>query len=412
MSEKVKIPYRAAIIGVSGFGHTHYGDLMREVEAGNCQIIAATVINQDEEAEKCAKLKELGATLYTDYNEMLEKHRGEIDLCCVPTGISMHAPMSIAAMRSGANVFVEKPVAATVQEVAEMQRVEQETNKFCAVGYQHVYLPNTHQTKELIMAGGIGKLQAIRVKGLWPRDEKYYNRNNWAGAIRSGDYWVLDSPFNNALAHYLNLACFLAGDSFEKSAQVKAVQAELYRGNKIENADTACIKVITSNDVEILFIVSHCSSASDGPEFSIIGDKASLQGRHDAISGIAADGSKVDFPVLENREDFRVCIFDAIRARLLDDQAFYCSLDIAGTQTICANGAHESSRVNPFPAEICHRIPTDNDSFRTVVDGLDSAIDKCFDEGKMFSELGVDWAVPGDYIDMVGYNCFNGGKCL
>ncbi len=411
MSEKVKLPYRAAIIGVSGFGNVHYSDLMREVEVGNCKIIAATVINQDDEVEKCEKLKSLGTILYTDYNEMLEKHKGQIDLCCIPTGISMHAPMSIAAMRAGANVFVEKPVSATIQEVLEMKQVEAETGKFCAIGYQHIYLPNVRQTKELILAGGIGKLKSIRVKGLWPRDEKYYSRNNWAGTIRANGEWVLDSPFNNALSHYLNLACFLAGGSFDQSADVVGVQAELYRANKIESADTACIKVFTSNDVEILFIVTHCSSATDGPDFAIIGDQGELEGRNDSLYGTTADGRKVKFPVLENREDFRRCIFDAIRARMLDENAFYCSLDIGGTQTICANGAHESSVVNRIPAKLCHRVPTDNESFRTVVDGLDAAIDKCFAEGKMFSEIGLDWAVSGEYIGMIGYDHFDGGKC-
>ena len=196
------------LLAFSGFGNVHYSDLMREVEVGNCKIIAATVINQDDEVEKCEKLKSLGTILYADYNEMLEKHKGEIDLCCIPTGISMHAPMSIAAMRYGANVFVEKPVAATIQEVLEMKQVEAETGKFCAIGYQHIYLPNVRQAKELILSGGIGKLKSIRVKGLWPRDEKYYNRNNWAGTIRANGEWVLDSPFNNALSHYLNLGLF------------------------------------------------------------------------------------------------------------------------------------------------------------------------------------------------------------
>ena len=411
MSEKVTIPYRAAIIGVSGFGAVHYTDLMNEVEAGNCKIVAATVINQDEEIEKCATLKAMGTKIYTDYQQMLDENSGEIDLCCVPTGIAMHAPMSIAAMKSGANVFVEKPVAATVQEVAEMQCVEKETGKFCAVGYQHIYQANTHATKKLILDGGIGKLKCIRAKGLWPRDEKYYGRNNWAGSVRVGDNWVLDSPFNNALAHYLNLACFLAGDSFEKSAVIKGVQAEMYRGNKIENCDTACIKVFTASGVEILFDVTHCSKETDGPTYTIYGEKGTLYWDDDSTLGTAADGSKVDYPRVE-RGEFRNAIFTHIKERLVDPQAFYCSLDIAGTQTLCANGAHESSAINQFPAEICHRTPTANESFRTVVDNIDEIIEESYKTGKMFSELGVDWAVPGEYIDTTEYKSFEGGKSL
>ena len=43
-----------AIIGISGWGRIHYEDLLRRRERGDIRICAATVINQAEEAEKCA----------------------------------------------------------------------------------------------------------------------------------------------------------------------------------------------------------------------------------------------------------------------------------------------------------------------------------------------------------------------
>ena len=41
-----------AVIGVSGFGAVHYNDFVREHAAGRVNVVAATVINQSEEAEK------------------------------------------------------------------------------------------------------------------------------------------------------------------------------------------------------------------------------------------------------------------------------------------------------------------------------------------------------------------------
>lgn len=52
--------YKAAIIGISGFGEIHYRDLVSEVNNGNVQLIGATVINQEEETEKMHLAKVAG----------------------------------------------------------------------------------------------------------------------------------------------------------------------------------------------------------------------------------------------------------------------------------------------------------------------------------------------------------------
>ncbi len=70
-----------AIIGVSGFGQTHYRDLLRYQQKGRLNISAATIINQDQEAEKCAELRALGCVIYDDYRKMLEDFKGKLDLC-------------------------------------------------------------------------------------------------------------------------------------------------------------------------------------------------------------------------------------------------------------------------------------------------------------------------------------------
>ena len=205
---------RTAIIGVSGFGNTHYHDLVRYQERGELEIICAAIINQDEEAEKCEKLKSVGCEIFTDYKTMLEKFNNSIDICFIPTGISMHVPMSIAAMRAGANVFVEKPVTALLSELEELKKVEKETGKFVAVGYQTIYQPSIAKIKNTILEGGLGEVNTIKFCGLTVRDNVYYARNNWAGCIKIGENWILDSPYNNAMAHQVNLICFFCRRNF------------------------------------------------------------------------------------------------------------------------------------------------------------------------------------------------------
>src|SRR5690606_38595299 len=110
MSESSQV-WRVALIGISGYGRIHL-QLARECRArGEVAIVAATVINAEEEAENIAELRAHGCTIYSDYEEMLREQRGRIDLCLIPTGIHWHARMTISALRAGANVLVEKPLA-------------------------------------------------------------------------------------------------------------------------------------------------------------------------------------------------------------------------------------------------------------------------------------------------------------
>ena len=269
---------KTAIIGVSGFGNVHYNDLILYQGKGFLEISAATIINQDEEAEKSAKLRSLGCKIYTDYIQMLNDFRGEIDICFIPTGIPLHRPMTIAAMESGANVFVEKPLAATIQEVNDMKKVQTSSGKFAAVGYQTMYTPELMLIKKTICSGKLGKVKSVKCCALWPRAEAYYNRNNWAGKLKIKDeVWVLDSPFNNALAHQLNQICFFAGKEIAKSAEIKSIQAELYRANRIESTDTACMRITTSENIPLYFILTHACETAFGPELVVTGEKGEIK---------------------------------------------------------------------------------------------------------------------------------------
>jgi predicted dehydrogenase len=268
--------YNAVIIGISGFGNVHYDDLHAGVEAGKWRIVGATVINQNEEVEKCSWLKGQGTELFTDWQEMLDKFAGQIDVCFIPTGINMHAPMSIAAMQAGANVFVEKPAAATVQEVAAMQEIADETGRFVAVGYQFIYQPDVAMVKQLLLDGKLGKITSIKTKALWSRNSIYYNRNGWAGKLKVNGEWVLDSQFNNANAHFLNVMSFLVGKSLHEAAELTCCCAELYRAHPIESPDTECLKATSIDGVNVYFFGTHACFENAPVVLSVSGELGRL----------------------------------------------------------------------------------------------------------------------------------------
>ncbi|MDQ7776662.1 Gfo/Idh/MocA family protein [Paracoccus aminovorans] len=68
-----------------------------------------------------------------DFHEALARLRP--DLVVVATYSDSHAEYAIAAMRAGAHVFVEKPLATTVQDARRVVETAQETGRKLVVGY-------------------------------------------------------------------------------------------------------------------------------------------------------------------------------------------------------------------------------------------------------------------------------------
>ncbi len=390
---------RTAIIGVSGFGGVHYQDLIRYQERGKLEITCATIINQNEEAEKCSKLKSVGCEIFSDYKTMLEKFKDSIDICFIPTGISMHVPMSIAAMRAGANVFVEKPVTALVSELEELKKVEKETGKFVAVGYQTIYQPSVAKIKNAILDGSLGEVSTFKFCGISIRNKAYYARNNWAGCIKNGNNWILDSPYNNAMAHQVNLLCFLAGTTFEKSANLKTVQAELFKANQnIQNADNAAIEIITEDNKKLLYYATHTANENQNPELVISGSKGTIIWTFQNTK-YNIDGQEC---CIENNDD-RDHVMDALINKTKDKTVFICDLEIAGEQTLVVNAAHASSKIIEVPQEY---VTTQDfiDSTSECLRDIDVLMPLAFEEERLLSTNDYPWMKAGKIIDIKNDN--------
>jgi predicted dehydrogenase len=384
----------AALIGVTGFGRTHCADLLRLHGRGEIAIAAATIRDETKAPESAAALRAAGATIYTDHRAMLAAQAGRLDLCFIPTGIAQHEPMTVDALAAGASVFVEKPAAATLNQVRRMQAAEAASGgHFVAVGYQTMYAPETMVMKRAILDGTIGTLQAVKCRGLWPRPDTYYDRSPWIGHIRRGDTWILDSPFNNAFAHQLNMIAFLAGTSLAATAELQSIEAELYRARDIETADTATMRIMTKQGVPLYFLVSHCSEGIVNPDLVVRGSKGTIHWTPERLV-VTSGGSTVTEMDCLTGTDLRDAMLAAVLRRRDDPDTFICTLAIARAQTLAANGAHLSSSVHKVPESSIARVPQEA-TMRTVITSLDDLVARAFTEERLLSELGVAWAVPG-----------------
>ena len=395
-------PIATAIVGVSGFGRTHYQDLVAGAERGVLRPVAACIINQTEEAEKCAVLRELGATLYDDFATMLAERGSEIELVQIPTGIPLHRPMCVAALEAGANVLVEKPQAGSIADGEAIRDARDAAGKIAAVGFQRMYDPAVWALKQALLAGEIGRIEAITGYGLWPRPRSYYDRNGWAGRLRLDDGSpVLDSPIQNAMAHYVMLALFFGGSAIAAPAELERVEAELARCNQIESADTCALRATTPEGPTISFCATHACGVNEGPTLRIRGSAGSAewcyQGNTDGGRLVRVDGSEQVFSAMPNAE-LRVRLIDQLAAAIRGDgTARICTVDQALAHTRLIDAVHRAAAVQPVdPAHF--RIEDRDGSTVCVLAGVDELLRAHLDDGRLPSEAGVPWAASGGAI--------------
>jgi predicted dehydrogenase len=395
---------KACLIGVSGFAEVHLRDLLRQQGLGRLELVAVAVLDRERALPACAALEAFGCRIFGDYQTMLAALGSEADICVVPTGIHLHAPMTIDALRAGMKVFVEKPAAPTIQEVRAMQAAEAETGRRVAVGYQAMYGPDTMVMKRAILDGELGELRSIKAMALWPRGVAYYGRNDWAGRLRSGGRWVLDSPINNAFAHQLNTMCFLAGQEPNRSARIDSVEAELYRAYPIEGADTCCLRVITGSSTPLLILATHACQQAVDPQIVVTGTRGVMTWDYHRSLTIEIGGKPPR--VLPATPEFpRDYVYDALLEWLRDPDVFVCSLEVAAAQTICVNGAHLSSSVLPVPDEHLSRS-----AGQTVISGIEALFAQCFERERLPSELGAPWARSGEVVSTRELSFFPGPR--
>ncbi len=91
-----------------------------------------------------------------DFHEVIT--RKDIDAVIVATSDHWHAPVAIAAMKAGKDVYCEKPMTHTIPEALEMAHISRATGRLVQVGSQSVSMESTHKAKEWFDAGEIGRV--------------------------------------------------------------------------------------------------------------------------------------------------------------------------------------------------------------------------------------------------------------
>ncbi len=401
---------RLAMVGFTGYGWSLAQQIAKASAACGCRLVAAADNRMDRAPDRVEKLRAAGVELYDDALAMYRALAGRCEAVYVATGISSHEPLTCAAFEAGFPVHLEKPPAATVQEVDRMVEAMRRAGQYCLVGFQAVHGEDIRLVKQRVVEGRLGKVQTLVCRASWPRGQAYYDRSDWSGRLRLGDRWVLDGPATNALAHQVTNMLLLACDRPHRLARPSAVRAELYAAAPITGHDTAAIEMVTAENQTAILLVSHCGLAQAGPFIELQAERGKVFWDQKKGAEITyADGQKefCPAPADSGRGEMIANFVQAVHRK--DGSDLRCPLEESWAETVAMDGAHESSQViHHIAPAYCRTVREDKGGPRVVVEGLDELLVQAARRRCLLSDLpdAPPWAVATKPFDLSGYKSF------
>jgi predicted dehydrogenase len=103
---------------------------------------------------------------YADYRSMLEKSSADIVAVCTPT--HLHAEMGAAVLDSGKHLFLEKPVATSLDECDRLVEKAADSASRVTVGFNLRHHRLVREAKELLGRGLLGAIEGARTQWTSP----------------------------------------------------------------------------------------------------------------------------------------------------------------------------------------------------------------------------------------------------
>lgn len=152
-------------IGVIGCRGRGFRVLQQHLDLGGVNAVALCDVDQRVLDEKSKALQEgygQKAKQYTDYRKMLEQ--SDIDAVIIGTPDHWHCLQTVDACAAGKDVYVEKPMANTIEECNLMVAAAKKYNRIVQVGQQQRSGKVWNEVMDFIKAGKLGN---VRKANIW-----------------------------------------------------------------------------------------------------------------------------------------------------------------------------------------------------------------------------------------------------
>ena len=297
-------------IGLIGCGNiaqqAHIPNLLRHRKA---ELVAFADINRSQ--RDLAAQRAPRALAFSDYEQLLEKCDLDAVMICAPN--LLHADMTIAALKNGVNVYLEKPLATRLDDARLVMRAWQSNRAVGVMGFNFRFNPLYQAVRERVTSGELGELLIVRsVFSTAPK-----NLPGWKLTRRGGGGVLLDLA-----SHHLDLIRYFFS---QEIAEVLAI----VESRRSEN-DTAWVQLRLANGLMVQSFFS--SAAAEEDSFEIFGEKGKLtvdryrslavRATQSRLTGVRFDQLKAGFRNLRNTR----YLFEKMRAAA-HEPSYYAALD-------------------------------------------------------------------------------------
>ena len=196
-SEKV---YTTALIGTGWWG---MNILHEAIAAGRSNVVALCDVDMNQmkpAADEVEKLTGKRPKLYGDYREMLASEKPEI--CIVATPDHWHALCAIEALKTGCNVYMEKPISHTIDEGKAIVAAQKKYGGTLQVGLHRRVSPHNVSGMKFLKSGKAGDIKLVKAFVDYGTQQDKHVPDSPVPQGLDWDFWCGPAPytpFNTAI---------------------------------------------------------------------------------------------------------------------------------------------------------------------------------------------------------------------
>lgn len=180
-------------IGVGGMGRNDLGNFLQDSRAqvvAVCDVVYERATDAKQSVDKHYGNSDCRS--YTDYREMLVRNDIDAILCATPD--HWHAQISIDAMRSGKDVYCEKPLSLTIDEGKKMVATARQFGRVFSCGSQRV-IGDYGLLACAARSGRFGKILMGRTLPGGPSQPCYLPGEPMPPGLMDWDLWLGPAPW-------------------------------------------------------------------------------------------------------------------------------------------------------------------------------------------------------------------------
>jgi len=151
---------RMGVIGCGGISVADTNAFLAHPETEFAVVCDVDESRMQQTAERLGKLTGRTPEMVKDFRHIVE--RKDIDACLICTPDHWHALPAVAAFQAAKDVYVEKPLATSIEEGRVVRDAARKYNRVVQMGTHWRSGPHYKEAVEMVQAGKIGKVRQVR----------------------------------------------------------------------------------------------------------------------------------------------------------------------------------------------------------------------------------------------------------